>query len=172
MAPDARPQQPEPAVSHPAVRWRAAVAVLALIVLAVGIAQTSAGHSLLAKAGLFAQPVSYTSLAFQQPQSLPAQLTSRRASVPVSFVIANEGHAPRTYRWTLSLGQGTLTRRMATGSIRLASGQRSALTRVAQVACTGQQVSLVVSLAYPAESIHAWATCPPATRSSSRSQHP
>lgn len=154
------------AVSHPAVKWRGTLAVLVLFVLAAGIAQTSAGHSLLRKAGLFEQPVSYTSLAFQHPQS-PPQLTSRRAAVPVSFVIANAGDTPRTYQWTLSLVEGTLTRRLATGSIRLASGRRAALSQVAHVVCTQQQVGLVVSLAHPAESIHAWAACPPGPRSSS-----
>jgi hypothetical protein len=147
-----------PAVPHPPVKWRGTLAVLAIVILAAGIAQTGAGHSLLRKAGLFEQPVSYTSLAFQHPQS-PPLLTSRRAAVPVSFVIANAGDTPRTYQWTLSVVQGTLTRRLATGSIRLVSGHRAALTKIAHVVCT-QQVNLVVSLAHPAESIHAWAACP------------
>ena len=109
--------------------------------------------------------MSFTSLAFQHPQS-PPLLTSRRAAVPVSFVIANAGDTPRTYQWTLSIKQGTLTRRLATGSIWVASGQRAALTEIAHVVCTQQQVSLLVSLAHPTESIHAWAACPPGKRPS------
>ncbi len=153
------------AVAPPAVKWRGTLAVLVLVVLAVGIAQTSAGHSLLRKAGLFEQPASYASLAFQHPQS-PPQL-SARADVPVSFVISNVGNTPHTYQWILSLAQGSLDRHVATGSIRLAPGNRAVLTRTAHVVCTQQRVNLVVSLAHPAESIHAWATCPAPTPSSS-----
>ena len=155
------------AVAPPVVKWGRIVAVLALIVLAAGIAQTGAGHSLLRKAGLFEPPVSYASLAFRQPQSLPQQLASARADVPVSFVISNAGHTPHTYQWAVSLVQGTQHRPVATGSIRLAPGHRAALTRAAHVVCTRQRVGLVVSLAHPAESIHAWTTCPPHPRSSS-----
>jgi hypothetical protein len=154
------------AVAPPAVKWRGTLVVLVLIVLAAGIAQTSAGHSLMRKAGLFEQPATYTSLAFQHPQSLP-QLSSARADVPVSFVISNVGNTPHTYQWILSLAQGSLDRRVATGSIRLAPGNRAVLTRTAHVDCTQQRVNLVVSLAHPAESIHAWATCPAPTPSSS-----
>jgi hypothetical protein len=98
---------------------------------------------------------------------LPQRLKSAQADVPISFVISNVGHAPRTYQWTVSLVQGSLIRRVATGSILVASGHQAALARVVHVVCTQQQVRLVVSLAHPAQSIHDLATCPPATRSSS-----
>jgi len=149
--------------AHPTPRWRGTLAALAVVVLAVGLAQTSAGHSLLRKAGLFERPASYTTLAFQHPQSLP-QLASAQTDVPVSFVISNVGRTPRTYQWTLSVAQGSQDRRVATGSIRLAPGHRTALTRAAHVVCAQPRVSLVVSLVQPAESIHAWAACPARTR--------
>jgi hypothetical protein len=155
------------AASHPAMRWRGTVALLVLVVVVVGLAQTGAGLALLRKTGLFEQPVSYTALAFQHPQSPPA-LTSQRAAVPVSFVISNAGDAPRTYQWTLSVVQGTLTRRAATGSIRVAAGHRAALTQIAHVVCARQQqVRLVVRLTQPAESIDALAACPPSAHPSS-----
>ena len=156
-------------VAHPRVMWRAALTVLVLIATAVGLAQTGAGLTLLRHAGLFEQPVSYTALAFQHPQSLPA-LTSRRAAVPVSFVISNAGDTARTYQWTLSVVQGTLTRRAAAGSIQLAAGRRAALTQVAHVVCTQkqEQVRLVVSVTRPSPSMP-W---PRARQSPSRRRDP
>lgn len=147
------------AVSHRAVRWRGAVTLTVVTVLTAGLGQTSFGHAILGKVGLFQEPTSYTSLAFLNPQSLPEQLSSKQATVGVSFVIHNTGGIPRDYQWSVLLVQGERKHDVAAGSVRIASGSGVAITRSARISCTRGQVRIVVSLARPAEFIDAWAAC-------------
>jgi len=147
-----------PAVPHRAMKWRGAIALVAVMMLAAGIGQTSAGHAMLRKAGLFEAPASYTSLAFQDPRSLPLQVSRPRAAVPVSFMIHNSTGVSRNYQWTVQLGQQTVTS-VASGNVRLAAGHGRSITRTAQISCTQKLVRIAVSLADPAESIDAWVTC-------------
>jgi hypothetical protein len=147
------------AVLHRLAGWWGAVALIAGVAVAATLAQTSAGHAMLRKAGLFEAPESSTSLAFMQPRSLPEQLGSARATVRVSFVIHNAGGPSRDYQWSLLVAQGGQTRRVNEGAIRVASGQTAAVTRSAEIFCTRGQVQIVVNLARPAESIDAWTAC-------------
>ena len=145
------------ALWHRMSRWRGVVALIAVIVLAAGVGQTSFGHEILGKAGLFEEPASYTSLAFLHPGSLPEQLTSR--PVTVSFIIRNAGDTPHDYQWSVSLIQGQQTRQIAAGTARVASGNGTAITRAAAISCTQGQVQIAVTLAHPAEHIDAWLAC-------------
>src|SRR5580658_675899 len=131
---------------HSSVRWRGLAAFAAVIALAVGVGQTSVGHAVLRKAGLFAEPTGYTSLAFLHPQSLPEQLGSKPTSVSISFVIHNARGAPSEYLWSVLLVQGQLTQRVAAGTVRVASGRGATITRSATILCTQPQVRIVVSL--------------------------
>lgn len=149
-------------VSHRRVRRRWAVAVLvAFVALAAGLGQTSLGHTILRKAGLFQEPTSYTTLAFLHTQPLPEQLGPKRADVGVSFVIQNISGISRDYQWSVLLVQGGHTSRVAAGSVQIASGRDTAITRSARIFCTRGQVRIVVSLASPAEFIDALTTCSP-----------
>ena len=141
------------------MRWHGMAALVAVVVLVAVLGQTSVGHAMLQKAGLDAEPTSYTALAFQHPQALPEQLASRRASVGVSFVIHNAGSTPRDYQWSVVLVQGQRTRRVASGSARVASGRGATITQAVSISCTRGQVRIVVSLVRPAESIDAWTAC-------------
>jgi hypothetical protein len=147
------------AVFHGVMRWRGMVALVAVVAVAASIAQTSAGHAMLRKAGLFEKPTSYTSLAFQNPHSLPEQLKAKRASVPISFVIHNVSATPRDYFWSVLLRQGRHRHRVAAGGIRVASGHSAGITRSVQISCTRGQVRIVVNLVHPAESIDASMAC-------------
>jgi hypothetical protein len=147
------------AVSHRAVRWRGLVTLAIAIVLAAGLGQTNRGHAILGRVGLFQEPTSYTSLAFLNPQSLPEQLSSKKAIVGVSFVINNTGGIPHDYQWSVLLVQGRRTHHVAVGNVRIASGSSVAITRSASISCTRGQVRIIVSLARPAEFIDAWTTC-------------
>jgi hypothetical protein len=147
------------AISHRTVKRWSALALLTIVVLAAGVGQTSAGHTILQNAGLFEKPASYTSLSFQNPQPLPEQLDSQRSNISISFAIHNTGDGPQGYRWSILLVQGALTRPVGAGSVRLASGRGAAVTRTVQIFCTQGQVRIVVSLARPEESIDAWTTC-------------
>lgn len=147
------------AVSHSKVKWRGLVVLVAVIALAAGVGQTSLGHAILGKAGLYEEPTSYTSLAFLHPQSLPEQIGSKRTNVDVSFMIQNIGSTSRVYQWSVVLVQGQRTSRAAAGIVSVASGSGAAITRSASILCTRGQVRIVVRLASPAEAIDAWTTC-------------
>jgi hypothetical protein len=147
------------AVSHRAVGWRGVATLAAVITLAAGLGQTTAGHTLLRKAGLFEEPASYTTLAFLSPQDLPRSLNTGRQTVGVSFVIGNTGSASRHYQWSMRLVQGPRTTRVAAGSVSLTSGREATVTRSAKIFCTRGQARLVVSLANPAEHIDFLTAC-------------
>jgi hypothetical protein len=141
------------------VRWRGAIVLAIAVVLAAGLGQTGVGHTILRKAGLFEEPASYTSLAFLQPQSLPELLSSKRANVAVSFVVHNAGSTPREYQWSVLLGQNQRMQRIASGSVRVASGRDGAITQSAEIICKRGRVKIVVNLTRPSESIDAWTDC-------------
>jgi hypothetical protein len=147
-------------VPHRMVRWRGAVTLIAVIALAFGLGQTSLGHAMLGKAGLFKEPTSYTSLAFLHPQPLPPQLRSRKATVVVSFAIHNSGGTAHDYQWSVMLVQAQHTHPVAAGVARVPPGGGVAITRSARISCTRGKVKIVVSLARPAEFIDAWTACP------------
>lgn len=149
------------AVVQRAARWRGLVALAGAVVLAAAIGQTAVGHTILKRAGLFEEQAGYTSLAFVHPQSLPEQLGHRRAKVALSFVINNVGSASRDYQWSLRLVQGQVTRRLAAGSVRIASGHAAEVARTADISCAHGKVQIVVSLARPDESIDAFMSCSP-----------
>lgn len=149
-----------PAARHRTVRWRGMLALAVVVILAGGIGQTSAGHTALQRAGLIEKPPSYTSLAFQHLQSLPGQLSSAQTAVPVSFVIHNAGPDAHDYQWSVRLRQGTATRQVATGTVRLASGRDVSITQGVAVFCGQGQVEILVGLTRPAESINARIACP------------
>ena len=129
--------------------------------LAAVIGQTAGGHTILQSAGLFEEPAGYTSLAFAHPQSLPEQLTVRRAKVALSFVISNADGVARDYQWSVRLVQGRATRRLAAGSVRIASGHTAEIARSAGISCARGKVQIIVSLARPDESIDAFMSCSP-----------
>jgi hypothetical protein len=147
-------------VPHRMVRWRGAVTLIAVILLAFGLGQTSLGHTILGKAGLFKEPTSYTSLAFLHPQPLPPQLRSRKATVDVSFAIHNGGGTAHDYRWSVMLVQAQHSHPVAAGVARVPPGGRVAITRSARISCARGNVKIVVNLARPAEFIDAWTACP------------
>jgi hypothetical protein len=151
-------------MSHRRVRRRGVVILIAVIMLATFLAQTSSGHAMLRRTGLFEQPDGYTSLAFLSPQSVPTQLSAEKETVGVSFTIRNAGRMPHDYRWSVLLTQGSRTYHISAGSVRVASGLEVAIKRSARISCTHGQVRIVVSLAHPAEFIDAWAACSPGGR--------
>jgi hypothetical protein len=152
-------------VVHNATRWRRVAILVILVAFAAGIAQTSAGRSMLRKAGLLANPTSYTSLAFQRPQDLREQFDSKRVDFGVSFEIHNVGSFSRDYQWSVLLTQGSRTRSVAAGSVRIASGRGKAISRSVKVVCSRGQVRIAVKIVQPAEFIDAWVACSPSKKS-------
>jgi hypothetical protein len=141
------------------------MAILVFVVaLAAGIAQTSAGRAMLQKAGLLTVPTSYTSLSFQRPQDLKEELGSKRTDLGVSFAIHNVGAVARDYQWSVLLTQGSRTRSVAAGNVRIASGHGKAITRSVKIVCSRGQVRIAVKLIRPAEFIDAWMACSPSRK--------
>lgn len=140
------------------------VTLAAIVMLTVSIGQTSTGHAALQEAGLIGKGASYTSLAFQRPQSLPEQLSSEQENIPIPFVIHNAGTGAHDYQWLVLLVQGTATRRVTTGTVHIASGRSASITQAVQIFCTQGQIQIIVSLARPAESIDARAACRPTSK--------
>jgi hypothetical protein len=140
--------------------WRWAIALVAAVALAAGIAQTSFGHEALRKAGLLGEPTSYTSLAFVDPRlSVIESLSATQVPVSVSFEIHNATTAPRYYQWSVLLVQSGRTHSMAAGGVHVASGRGAVITRSVNISCRRGRVRVIVKLASPAESIDAWMAC-------------
>jgi hypothetical protein len=149
------------AALHRMVRWRGFAVQVAVIALAAGIAQTSAGHAILRRAGLVKAPPGYTSLAFAHPQQLPEQLHSNPARVPISFVIHDIGNVPRDYRWSILLVDEGPIRHVDTGEVHVAPGRGTVISRSVNISCPRGRMRIVVNLQSPQESIDAWTACWP-----------
>jgi hypothetical protein len=140
-------------------RWRGLAALIAMLMVAAGIGQTSFGHRILRQAGLLEQPTTYTSLSFLHPQSLPEQLKSKRAIVHIAFVIHNASSTVHDYQWSLILVQAGRARRVVASSTRVAPGLGTPNSRSVPILCTKGQVRIEVNLARPAEYIDIWTKC-------------
>ena len=147
-----------PVAGGPIVRPRSP-AVAIVLVLAAGLAQTGAGHTLIRLAGLSGAPAAYTALSFTSPQSLPASVRSGPFALTVPFMVRNVSAAARTYRWSVSAMQGTRTRAEVQGSLTIAADQAENLNQPVSGSCRAGPLQVVIRLAAPAESIDFWATC-------------
>lgn len=137
------------------------VATAAAVALAVGLAQTSAGHSLLREAGLYGEPASYTSLAFTNPQSLPTHLSSAPTRLSMSFAVSNASPDPRTYHWSIVLEGTGHAYYLTAGEVRVPAEGRATVARTVTALCTRGQARITVQVAAPAESIDFWVACSP-----------
>jgi hypothetical protein len=142
-------------------KWWSTLAILVVVLAGVGLAQTSPGHVLLRDAGLFQVPPRYTELAFTSPQTLPTQLTSKRAAIPVSFAIHNVSGTQRSYRWSIELVRSGRRELKAAGVVSAPAQGRETIARLVRTSCAGGRLEVVASLAAPAESVHFWLTCAP-----------
>ncbi len=143
-------------------RGLTALAVTAgLVVAMVGLAQTSPGHSLLREVGLYAEPATYTALAFTNPQSLPAHLPAAPAQVAMSFAVSNASPDPHSYSWSIVLEAAGQTSRLAAGEVGVPAHGHATVTRTVTASCPGGKAVMSVRLAAPAESIDFQAACSP-----------
>ena len=140
-------------------RWWGFAGLIAATVTAAGVAQTPAGHSALASAGLFDEPASYTSLAFAAPQSLPERLQSTHQDLGVSFVIRNSSGGTRSYQWSVTVLRHGHSRRVAAGAVQVRAGSAATVARKIATACAGGRLRVAANLSRPAESIDFWTAC-------------
>jgi hypothetical protein len=142
-------------------RWWGFAGLIAATVTAAGVAQTPAGHSALASAGLFGEPASYTSLSFAAPQALPEQLRSTHQDLGVSFVIRNSSGGSHNYQWSITVQRHGHSQRVAAGAVQVRAGSAATVARHVATACAGGRLRVAVNLASPAESIDFWTACAP-----------
>jgi hypothetical protein len=140
-------------------RWRGALGIIGIVIIAAMIGQTSIGHTMLQRVGLSAESTGYTSLSFLRPLSLPQSLTARQQEINVSFVINNHANTRQDYQWSLRLLQQGSSRKIDDGQIKLAPERLGIINRSIPISCAAGRVQIVVGLGRPAESIDAWATC-------------
>jgi hypothetical protein len=139
------------------------VALVAVVLAVIILAQTSAGQALIRDVGLSKTPAGYTQLSFARPQSLPSTLSPPGATVRVPFQIRNSSGVQRTYRWSVTLSHGQSTDHLSSGGTLVRAGAAVTVTPAVTVSCTHGRVRLDVGLASPRESIDFYATCVPAT---------
>jgi hypothetical protein len=96
----------------PRVGWKtlATTAVLCIALVAVGLAQTSAGRNFTRKLGLEARSEPYTELYFAHPAQIAGytdnfRLSGKRISLP--FVIHNDTHSTNNYSWAVYVSGGS-----------------------------------------------------------------
>lgn len=138
---------------------KAMIAVAAVAVLTLGLAQTGAGRSLLRAAGLSQGPETYASLAFSDPQSLPASLPAAGTEVPISFVISNPSANSQRYQWSVVLEKSGHVARLASGVAQVPARGHATVSRRVTASCSGGRASMTVRLANPAESVDFWTAC-------------
>jgi hypothetical protein len=136
-------------------------AMVAVAALAAGLAQTSAGHSVLRQAGLYEEPASYTSLAFADPQSLPAYLSPVPTQVSVPFVVTNTSERPRSYHWSIALERAGRTEDLAAGEVQVQAEDSATVTTTVGAECAEGQARMTVQIGAPAESVDFWLACGP-----------
>lgn len=139
-------------------RW-SAFGLVALVVLGVGLAQTSPGHALLQDTGLYQVPTSYTQLSFTTPSSLPTTLESERAPIHVSFAIHNVSGTSRTYHWSIVLVRSGRSYPETSGAVNAPAQGYVTAARTVTMACVGGRLQVMVRLASPVESIDFWTAC-------------
>jgi hypothetical protein len=144
---------------HLVLPTRNLVMLLALAVLCVGLVQTSPGHVVLADAGLFQRPASYTELTFTAPGDLPSSLPSAESAVNLSFDIHNVSGSARVYQWSVVLAGNGHSRVGASGTAAAPAQGRVTVTRSVAATCSGTRLQVLVRLASPAESVDFWVTC-------------
>jgi hypothetical protein len=135
------------------------VALLALLVC-VGVAQTSVGHTLLQHAGLFEVQPPLTELAFSDPQALPSKLTSEHPSINVSFRIQNVSLSPRTYQWSIVLVRSGRSYLAASDAQSVPPNGDATVNKTVVTTCAGGRLQVRAQLAAPAEAIDFWVACP------------
>jgi hypothetical protein len=143
-------------------RW-SLLALVALVVVCAGFAQTSPGHALLRDAGLYTVPASYAELAFTNSGDLPDAPTAK-GQVPVSFSVHNVSGSSAAYRWSIAVTRAGKSQVKAAGTVGVPAQGTATVTKTVTAACgTAPSLQVAVRLASPAESIDFSVTCPAGT---------
>jgi hypothetical protein len=144
------------------IQWLAAGLLAALVIAAVGLAQTATGSSVLSSAGLKAAPVRYTELAFKHPTLLPEKFPDGKFKVHAPFTLHNAEGRSFTYHWIVQEIDGNDATTVASGASHAAKDETFPVNPVMKLECThAGRVKVVVRLKQPARTIGWWGECLP-----------
>lgn len=163
----AGPNTPPPDDGHRgAGRYRSRwpwLALIAIVLVYAGGAQTGRGRDVLSRLGLSVQADRYTALSFTDPNGLGEQ---KGDPVTARFAVANHEGEDRDYQWTVSVGDGDDRRTVTEGVSAADDGATIVVDPVVPNPCPTSDGSaaptrerITVSLAAPAQSIGFWLTC-------------
>jgi hypothetical protein len=138
--------------------WRAAVAAV-VVLLFLGVFQTSAGRPLLKAVGLVGSPNTFTAISFVNPQSLPEQLSTARSKVNLAFTISNHTSGEEDYQWQLTVTVNNKSAPAGKGTVALGPNGTTMIAKDIDVVCKTGEAEITVSLAGLNESIDAWMAC-------------
>ncbi len=132
--------------------------VAVLVVVGLGVAQTSPGGRLLRALGISSPSEPYTEIAFVNPGG--PWTRAANATVGFAFWVHNVEGSAHTYRWiatTQAPGRAPIT--AASGRLTLADGASNTVRLRIPVACTGGQSRVNVSLGGAHQTIGFWLPC-------------
>jgi hypothetical protein len=150
---------PRQASPRGAAWWRGPAAVAVGVGILIVLAQTGAGHVALRGAGIEKPAKRYTALSFTDPGALQGHLPLGHFSALVGFTIMNASQATSQYQWSVRLVDGKRVTQVATGTTVIPAGDAVDERRTVTGLCQSGKLSMVVSLASPAESIDFLANC-------------
>jgi len=133
------------------------LAVAAVALAGLGLAQTGPGRDALADLGIAPPSEPYTELALARPDATP-RVEGGVVALPVW--IRNAEGGPRTYAWTATTrAEGGAPVRAATGRVALDDGADRTLRVRVPVTCAGDRVRVDVSIGGPHRTVGAWVPC-------------
>jgi hypothetical protein len=135
-------------------------AVAAVVLVAIAVAQSAFGRSVLRDSGFEGGDERYTELAFAQPTKVPEWLTEYRPKLDLPVAIHNGEGRPRTYRWTATVRHGRRTKVLDRGTVALARDGRATIDPHVKFSCRSGRVRVEVAVDRPKQAIGAWIRCP------------
>jgi hypothetical protein len=137
------------------------VAVLAAVALiAVTVAQSAFGRTVLHDAGLEGGDERYTELAFAQPTKVPEWVDEYRPKLDLPVSVHNGEGSRRSYRWTATVRHGARTKVLDRGTVDLAPDARASVEPEIEFGCRSGRVRVDFAIDDPKQSIGAWIRCP------------
>lgn len=139
---------------------RLPVAALAgVAILAVGLAQSTPGRSVLRTFGLQGTPAHYTELSFTSPRALPFRFV-RGGLLHLSFDIHNVEGELRLYAWRVELSSDVGAASVVDRGIELLhDGATTRVVVAERIPCRGTREQVAVRLAEPARTVRFTAGC-------------
>jgi hypothetical protein len=134
--------------------------VAAMVLAAIGLAQTASGRTFLRDSGLEGGDERYTELAFAHPTKVPEWLDSYRPKLDLPVALHNAEGESRTYHWTATVRHGDRTKVLDRGTVTLAADGRATIEPKVEFSCRSGRVRVDIAVDHPKQAVGAWMRCP------------